>query len=380
MEAQPRNCLVCDTSKFKLTKVFGNFEDTHLCSRCRNGHYRSAKVFFSKIIHNFDYSTLSQDQFNDFTFSYLNEPSNCKLRKDLSDFEQICVMVTDYSTAKQCQFCRFRRTFFIFKIPALALFTEKKNDNFGTDCQKNLGWKFRDAIEKLWNPMLEFIGGKIANVQYKHDMQKSKIRVRQAKRKYQNLKSEVADDELPENAIYSKIQTVDSQFLQSPFLQSKSLQIQPLQIPASRSQPLQSQLSKTQLLQIEPMQTHSLQNDVVSLMLKEASSFSFLPHFKLVQTYCENLKEEDEYYIFFNNVHPSIKNKLKKVEKHVVKKEEGCGIDHEISSTSPKLSRFENFLWIWTPNCVQTMFFFRFKSVHSEIFKSDRSLNQLSNS
>ena len=241
MDTQPRNCLVCDTSKFKLTKVFGNFEDTHLCSRCRNGHYRSAKVFFSKIIHNFDYSTLSQDQFNDFTFSYLNEPSNCKLRRDLSDFEQICVMVTDYSTAKQCQFCRFRRTFFIFKIPALALFTEKKNYNFGenTDCQKNLGSKFRDAIEKLWNPMLEFISGKIANVQYKHDMHKSKIRVRQAKRKYQNLKREVAVDELPENAIYSKIQTVDSQFLQSPFLQSKSVQIQP-----SKFQPLHFQPSQ----------------------------------------------------------------------------------------------------------------------------------------
>ena len=110
------NCAVCHTSKSKITKVFGNFKDTLLCSKCRNGHYRCAKVFFSKIIHNFDPSTILQTQFNDFCFKYLIEPSNCKLNKNLSDFAQICVMETDYSGSKQCQFCRFRRTFFIFKI------------------------------------------------------------------------------------------------------------------------------------------------------------------------------------------------------------------------------------------------------------------------
>ena len=89
-------------------------------------------------IHNFDHSTLSQEQFNYFSFKYLNNPRNCRLNQDLSDFEQICDMKNDFSNSKQCQFCRFRRTFFIFKIPALALFAEMKVSDENNDQQQHV--------------------------------------------------------------------------------------------------------------------------------------------------------------------------------------------------------------------------------------------------
>ena len=359
-ESRPRNCVVCNTSKSKLTKVFGNFEDTHLCSKCRNGHYRSAKVFFSKIIHNFDHSTLSQEQFNDFSFKYLNEPSNCKLNQDLSDFEQICVMKNEFSNSKQCQFCRFRRTFFIFKIPALALFTEKKNNDSGenNDQRKKVffGLKFREAIERLWKPMLDFLCGRIANVEYKHEVQKTKSRYRLAKQKYQKLRNPEVEikNEVPGKRKSLQIQAMQISTkhispmqispMQVSHMQIQSKQILPMQFSPPQisptlihplySQPLWSQPLQTHHhpLQINPLQTQPfLQSSVVNSMQREASSFLFQPQYKLVETYCENLKTQDDYYIYFNNVHPSIYKKF--TGNHVVKQEEGIGFDRQFRTT-----------------------------------------------
>ena len=205
--------------------------------------------------------TLSQDQFNHFSFSYLNEPNNCKLNRDLSDFSQICAMKSDFSNTKQCQFCRFRRTFFIFKIPALALFTAGK-DSGGNDHQKrDFGLKFRDSIERFWRPMLNYLCGRVANVGYKLELQKTKNWYKIDKQAGGKSSGKL---EVPENnRVLSMIEPVNK--------------------------PLETQHVKC--ISIE----------------REVNSYMHLqqPQFKLIETYCNNLKTQDEYYSAFKNLWPT---------------------------------------------------------------------------
>ena len=134
--------------------------------------------------------------------------------------------------------------------------------------------------------MLNFLSEKIPNVKYKYEVQRSNSKYRLAKQKHQLMKDEV----VAKNG-------------QTQHLQDQSLQISI----------------------IDPIQI-------------DANSFLCQPQFKLLETYCENLKTQDKYmyYIYFNNVHPSIYKKSNKVEKLIVKQEKSCVFDHQIPRTSPQ--------------------------------------------
>ena len=215
-------------------------------------------------------------------------------------------METDYSGSKQCQFCRFRRTFFIFKIPALALFTQKKEImDENNDQQQNVGMKFREIIQQLWNPMLDFLCGKIANVEYKYQVQTTEIRHRLSKQNY--MYQQLSMNEFVKMKIGVRVS--DELSCNTTCLQNQHLECQSLQNPYLQVQPLQIQQLQTQSSPIQSLQTRHLNTDVVDSIQRVASSLLFQPEFKLVETYCENLKTKDEYYIYFNNVHPSIYKK-----------------------------------------------------------------------
>lgn len=114
-------------------------------------HYRQIKTFVSKVLEVFDSSTLDQSKFNEFTFCYLNNSANCKLRSSISNFTNICKI----KTKNQCQFCILRRTFLVYKLANLAHFS------------KNNSSDMLILLRKFWNPMLVYLAGKIGLVFYK---------------------------------------------------------------------------------------------------------------------------------------------------------------------------------------------------------------------